>query len=182
MALVHQKLYQSENFANVDFADYVQQLTINLMDVYKNTSKEISLNVKSDPVLIGVDLAIPCGLIINELVSNSLKYAFNNSENGKIDVILNNAGNGSYKITIKDNGVGFPEDIDFRRTKSLGLQLVTTLVNQIDGKIEMYRGKGTSFVITFVDASQADESFFIQQQLSQNKTLNSISILSRVIR
>ncbi|HEY3251916.1 MAG TPA: PAS domain S-box protein [Ignavibacteria bacterium] len=156
MALVHQKLYQSENFAKVDFADYVKQLTLNLMDVYKHNAKKIFLNVEADPVLIGVDIAIPCGLIINELVSNSLKYAFINIESGRVDIILNSLQQGSYKIEIKDNGVGFPGDIDFRKTKSLGLQLVTTLVKQIDGKIEMQTGSGTSFVIMFKDPSQTD--------------------------
>ena len=154
MALVHQKLYQSEDFARVDFGDYVRQLTINLLNVYKLNNRHIKLNVKADDIFIGVDVAIPCGLIINELVSNSLKYAFNSHENGQIDITLNNGKNGCYNITVKDNGIGFPSNLNFRDTKSLGLQLVNTLVNQIEGKIEMETYKGTSFTISFNDASQ----------------------------
>jgi len=154
MALVHQKLYQSEDFARVDFGDYVRQLTINLLNVYKLNNRYIKLNVKADDIFIGVDVAIPCGLIINELVSNSLKYAFNSHENGQIDITLNNGKNGCYNITVKDNGIGFPSNLNFRDTKSLGLQLVNTLVNQIEGKIEMETYKGTSFTISFNDASQ----------------------------
>jgi two-component sensor histidine kinase len=159
MALVHQKLYQSKDFAHIDFADYVNQLTINLMDAYKYKTKNIHLNVKSDTVLIGIDVAIPCGLIINELVSNSLKYAFDGKDNGKIDIILKNCGEENYMISIIDNGIGFPPAIDFRNTKSLGMQLVNTLVNQIDGKIEKAQCKGTSFIITFRDSSKTKSEY-----------------------
>jgi PAS domain S-box-containing protein len=159
MALVHQKLYQSKDFANVDFADYVNQLTMNLMDAYKYKTNTILLNIKADKILIGMDVAIPCGLIINELISNSLKYAFDEKENGKIDIILKNCGNDSYSITIRDNGAGFPKDIDFRDTKTLGMQLVNTLVCQIDGKIEKLSGKGTAFEIIFKNTVQSEEGF-----------------------
>ena len=159
MALVHQKLYQSKDFAHIDFADYINQLTMNLMDAYKYKTKNIQLNVKSDSVLIGIDVAIPCGLIINELVSNSLKYAFDEKDNGKIDIILKYCENDQYMITIKDNGAGFPENIDFRNTKSLGMQLVNTLVNQIDGKIDKINSKGTTFTISFRDSSKSAFTF-----------------------
>jgi len=159
MALVHQKLYQSKDFASVDFADYVNQLTMYLMDSYKYKTRNIQLNVKSDNIFIGIDIAIPCGLIINELVTNSLKYAFDDDENGRIDIVITNCGNKNYNITIRDNGNGFPKDIDFRHTKSLGLQLVNTLVNQIEGKIDMLTCNGTAFSVNFTDSGHSEEGF-----------------------
>jgi len=155
MALVHQKLYQSEDFARVNFGDYVQQLAINLLNVYKIQNRIIGLNFKSDDIFIGVDVAIPCGLIINELVTNGLKYAFNGHDSGQIDIYLKNCNKGCYNIIVKDNGIGFPDNLNFRNTKTLGLQLVNTLVNQIDGNIEMESKNGTSFKISFVDHAQS---------------------------
>ena len=151
MALVHQKLYQSKDFANVDFPDYVKQLALNLMDVYKYNGRKVFLNCTSDKIFFGVDIAIPCGLIINELVTNSLKYAFVNRERGNIDIILNNLENGNYKLIVKDDGIGFPKNINFRNTNSLGLQLINTLVKQINGEIDLKNSTGTEFIVTFND-------------------------------
>jgi two-component sensor histidine kinase len=100
-----------------------------------------------DDILLGVDTAIPCGLIINELVSNSLKHAFPDKQ-GEILVNLHR-DNGKFTLIVRDDGVGFPEHVDFRNTDSLGLQLVCTLTDQLDGEIELNRGGGTEFRITF---------------------------------
>ena len=97
---------------------------------------------------MNIETAIPCGLIINELISNSLKYAFPKGKNGKIHVSLKRQHN-KYELTISDNGIGFPEDLDFRNTKSLGLQLVNNLVEQIDGEITLDYSQGTKFTIIF---------------------------------
>ena len=109
-----------------------------------------------DDVLLDIDTAIPCGLIINELVSNSLKYAFptdsvcqgQDRANGKISVDLHSNNNG-LTLIVSDNGIGFPPDLDFRKTESLGLQLVDTLTGQLDGEIQLDREGGTAFRITF---------------------------------
>jgi two-component sensor histidine kinase len=124
---------------------------MNLMDVYKFNGRQVRLCFVSDEIFFGVDIAIPCGLIVNELITNSLKYAFADREKGMIELLLNNLGNGNYKITVKDDGIGFPKSVNFRKTKSLGLQLVNTLVKQIDAKIEMKNSAGTEFTITFND-------------------------------
>jgi two-component sensor histidine kinase len=96
-------------------------------------------------------LAIPCGLIINELISNCLKYAFTGSRQGTISVSLQRDDENKYLLGVSDDGVGFPKDIDFRKTKSLGLRLVCNLTQQLDGEVEMYRNHGTRFEIIFPD-------------------------------
>lgn len=148
MALVHQKLYQSKDFSQIDFKEYIKQLSEQLFNVFGEKSKAIKLNVDSADSYLSIDLAIPCGLIINELVSNSLKYAFPNKHKGEINIEINSRGN-CYELAVIDNGVGFPEWLDFKNTNTLGLQLVNTLVGQIDGTIEMESNEGTAFRIKF---------------------------------
>ena len=149
MALVHQKLYQSKDFSQIDFSEYLKQLSLHLLNVFKNKSDSIDIQVKSDKVNLSIDLAVPCGLIINELLSNSLKYAFPDTDTGNINVKLSSAPDNEITLIISDNGVGFPKEIDFKDTHSLGLQLVNTLVGQIDGSIAMQNHLGTSFIIKF---------------------------------
>ena len=108
----------------------------------------ITIAVDIENVQLGVDAAIPCALIINELVSNSLKYAFPDGRTGGVTVALQRS-NRAYTLTVADDGVGFPPDVDFRATDSLGMQLVVTLVNQLEGTIELNRENGTAFVISF---------------------------------
>ena len=149
MALIHEKLYQSRDLARVDFSEYVDTLTNHLFRFYDTHNPLISLRTDVDSIMIGVDMAIPCGLILNELVSNSLKHAFPNNEKGKIMVSFF-SNNGSSTLSVRDNGIGFPQDVDFRDMDSLGLQLVNTLVQQIEGEIKLIsRKKGTEFTITF---------------------------------
>ena len=102
-----------------------------------------------DNVVLGVDTAIPCGLIINELVSNALKYAFPNNQGGEICIDLRTTSDQKFTLVVKDNGAGFPEDLDFRKTSSLGLRLVNTLVKQLRGNIDLARDSGTQFRIEF---------------------------------
>ncbi|HEX9830576.1 MAG TPA: PAS domain S-box protein [Thermodesulfobacteriota bacterium] len=157
MALVHEKLYQSKDMARIDFADYVLNLTSFLLSSYRVNSKGIILNFNVDNVFLGVDTAIPCGLIINELVSNSLKHGFPSVETcteeemtrGEVRIDLYSDNDSRFSLVISDNGTGFPQDLDFRNTKSLGLQLVCTLTNQLNGTIELSRDGGTKFIITF---------------------------------
>jgi PAS domain S-box-containing protein len=149
MALVHQKLYQSEDFSEIDFSEYLKQLSQHLFNVYKTKSNELEISINSGNVNLSIDLAIPCGLILNELISNSLKYAFPDNGKGNININLECRNNKEYEIIISDNGIGFPEEINYKQTKSLGLQLVNTLVGQIDGTIIMENHNGTTFRINF---------------------------------
>lgn len=152
MALVHQKLYQSKDFSQIDFKEYIRQLAEQLFNVFKQKSSNVIITVTSDNALMSIDLAIPCGLIINELVSNSLKYAFNDKNDAAIDINIGyGEEQGLFTLSIRDNGKGFPAEIDFRNTATLGLQLVNTLVGQIDGNIEMEQDNGTIFRISFTN-------------------------------
>ena len=154
MALIHEKLYQSENLARIDFAEYVRDLTNYLFRMYGASSYGIKLEINADDVSLDIDMAIPCGLIVNELVSNSLKYAFpieprQSESKGTIRIGLNSDNNGKLTLIVSDNGIGLPEGLDYRKTGSLGLQLVNTLANQLEGDMELDRNGGTTFKITF---------------------------------
>jgi two-component sensor histidine kinase len=151
MALVHERLYQSRDLARVDFAKYIQSLANYLCRSYGVNTNVIQLKTNLHDVLLGVDTAIPCGLILNELVSNSLKHAFPDGREGEIHIELRSEGNGKFTLMVSDNGVGLLKDLDFRNTESLGLQLVNTLVNQLEGTIELDRRGGTTFKITFAE-------------------------------
>lgn len=148
MAFVHESLYQTKDFSNINFSSYVENITSNLVHSYSNPDNPPKLNMELDAIQLNLDTAIPCGLIINELISNSLKYAFRDKKDGQLDVTVKKSGN-SIRIVIADNGKGFPANVDFRNTESLGLQLVVTLVDQINGKIELETKKGAKFTIDF---------------------------------
>ena len=152
MALIHEKLYQSENLSTVNFPEYVRSLLSHLVRSY-GVNAEVSLEV--DAIAIDVDIAITLGLIINELVSNALKHAFRQSagECGQIRLGLHRAGDRLLELVVKDNGAGFPGSIDFRKTESLGLQLVNTLAEQLGGAVTLTRDAGTMFSIVFPEKS-----------------------------
>jgi two-component sensor histidine kinase len=151
MALVHERLYQTGDLASVDLTDYLQRLASYLLRSYRGTSHPISLNVNAEPIALSIDVAVPCGLIVNELVSNSLKHAFPDGQEGEITIELGMDPEGRCRLVVGDNGLGLPEDLDFRNTDSLGLRLVNTLVDQLEGTIELDRRKGTRFTISFRD-------------------------------
>jgi len=148
MALVHEKLYESENLARIDFAEYTRSMTNYLFSLYR-IGPAIGLNIDIKDSLLDVNTAIPCGLIINELISNSLKYAFPEGIEGEICIQLYSDKDGKFTLIVEDNGIGFPKDLDFRKTESLGMQLIIMLVEQLEGTIELDKTKGTSFTITF---------------------------------
>ena len=149
MVLIHEKLYQSKDLARIDFAEYIRDLVAHLFRSYGVDSEVIALKINVEDVILGIDTAIPCGLIINELVSNSLKHAFPAGKKGEICIDLRSDNNNKFTLTVSDNGIGFPRDLDFRKTETLGLQLVITLVEQLGGTIELYRNGGTEFKIKF---------------------------------
>ena len=149
IALIHEKLYGSEDLAQIDFAEYIQNLISHLFSSYGVNSDAIAMKIDVDDVLLEVDTAIPCGLIINELASNSLKHAFPDGREGEIGIELCSDNNGKLDLIVGDNGIGFPSDIDFRNTRSLGLQLVVRLVKQLKGTIEHVEDGGNKFKIRF---------------------------------
>lgn len=148
MALIHEKLYQSEDLANIDFGEYITALVYGLVHSYGG-GNSVTPIIETHFVSLEVSNAIPCGLIINELVSNSLKHAFPGKRKGEIKIEIRSL-NGTIELIVSDNGVGLPEDIDFRTTDTLGLHLVTILAeDQLNGKINLTREGGTTFTITF---------------------------------
>jgi len=150
MALVHEKLYQSKDLAKIDFSDYISDLTANLFQSYQENSGKIRLNMNIENIQLDIDFAIPCGLIINELVTNSLKYAFPADRVGEIKIVFRRTIENTLELVISDNGIGIPPDLDFRKTGSMGLHLVTILAeNQLHGKINLNRNEGTEFIIEF---------------------------------
>ncbi len=147
MAMIHEKLYQSKNFSHIQFDNYIEKLISDLFYSYA-TTKNIDPVIDVEAVELNIENAIPCGLIINELISNSLKYAFPNQRNGKIYVSLKKH-DGEYDLTVGDDGIGFPDTLDYTKTDTLGLKLVTSLVDQINGKMSLDRSHGTRFNIKF---------------------------------
>ena len=149
MALVHEKLYQSENLAEINVNEYITSLVHRLFRSYEVRTDRVAVTIEVEDISLGINAAVPCGLIINELVSNSLKHAFPDKRKGGIKIKLCSV-NGNVELTVADNGVGMPEDFDFRTTDSLGLDLVCTLAEyQLDGEITVDRSEGTAFTITF---------------------------------
>ncbi len=151
MALVHEKLYQSRDLSKIDFADYLRSLAAHLFHFFRVEAGRIRLETTLEPIPLNVNSAVPCGLLINELVSNALKHAFPGDRQGTVEVGLRRRGDGSVELRVADDGVGLPGALDFRRTDTLGLQIVALLVNQLDGTIELGTGRGTDFTIAFHD-------------------------------
>lgn len=153
MALVHELLYQSQDLARINFGSYIHTLVNQLARTYTISSSALcwDINVEPTDIQIGIDTALPCGLLINELVSNTLKYAFPQGQPGQIQISLRACNNEEFILAISDNGVGIPADLDFRNTASLGLQLVCGAVEQIRGTIELDQTQGTTFIIRFKD-------------------------------
>ena len=147
MALIHEKLYQSESLAQVQFAEYLRNLTRDLFRSY--SAGGVGLKLQAEDIPLDVDTAIPCGLIINELVSNALKYAFPPGRTGDLHISFLKISRERCALTVTDNGVGLPADIDVKNPKTLGLQLVNMLVNQLHGTLDVVTDGGTTFMVTF---------------------------------
>jgi PAS domain S-box-containing protein len=148
MALIHDALYRSKDLSNIDFADYVRKLTTQIFISYGANSNLIKIKIDIKNVLLDISTAIPCGLIINELVSNSLKYAFTKGRKGEISISCTHK-NQNYTLVVKDNGIGFTGKIDLENSPTLGLLLVNSLAKQLDGSLKLEKVKGTSFKIAF---------------------------------
>ncbi len=148
MAYIHESLYKSSELGQIDFEQYVKELSKNLIHSYAYKDNQISLLTETENVLLELDIAIPCGLIVNEIVSNSLKHAFVERKNGIIAVFLKNSNN-KVKLRLTDDGVGMDEKIFDGETNSLGVQLIQTLAEQIKGEVSVDGSNGTTIEITF---------------------------------
>jgi PAS domain S-box-containing protein len=148
MALIHEILYQSRDLGRINMADYLRTLASHLVRSYRTDDGQITLTLSVDQVLLDVDTAIPCGLLLNELISNCLKHAFPDHRKGEVSVDLHADPAGRVTLTVRDDGIGFPADADFRNSNTLGLQLITGLVEQLKGTVSMARDGGCAFTIT----------------------------------
>lgn len=154
MSIVHTKLYNSGGYENIDFGEYTRNLTDNFQSIYGYKLRNIRFNIDINDLKLNIDTAIPCGLIINELVSNSIKYAFPEDREGKISISILSIEENKFKLIVKDNGIGAPEGADLKKSDTLGIQLVTLLTRQLNGTLEIIseKEKGVEFNITFEEA------------------------------
>ena len=156
MAMVHESLYQSKDLARIDFGDYLNQLTSSLTQSPGTGAARICVNVACDRILLGVDTAIPCGLIINELVSNAMKHAFPEGRKGTIDVVFRKTEGNGYELQVSDNGVGFPGETDGTpgAVPGLGLDIVKSLSRQLNSTLEFDNSWGTAVRMTFHESAR----------------------------
>lgn len=153
MALLHESLYQSSNLSKIDFPVYIRQLAAHLFHSYGVGPERIHLRTELDKLYLNLDAAVPCGLIINELISNSLKYAFPDGRIGEIRVELHEYSDHMAKLIVADDGVGLSSDIDWETARTLGLRLVRTLAEQLGARIELKTNAGTEVQLTFPAAA-----------------------------
>jgi two-component sensor histidine kinase len=149
MAIVYETLYQSKDFSEIDMESYAKSLGAYLLDENTSDNKKIRIEIDAKGISLGIDLAVPCCLILQELISNAIKHAFPDGRKGEIMLSFKNQDNGTFKLCLSDNGVGLPHDIDIRNPQSLGFQLVSNLVNQMSGSFKVIQNEGTSFFIDF---------------------------------
>jgi two-component sensor histidine kinase len=148
MALVHEKFYQSDTITEIDFAEYIKKLCHYLYQTYGDKTDRIHVDVKGDNINLDMDTAMPCGLLVNEIVSNAYKYAFPGQEKGQIRIELRRT-NGKMLLGVYDNGIGLPDNFDFEKSESLGMQLIQALTSQLDGELKVSYENGTSFEVLF---------------------------------
>jgi len=157
MALIHEKLYRSKDFANVEFNDYIKNLVNDLFASYRVSASRISLKLEIEDLSLGIDTAILTGLIINELVTNCLKYAFSIDSDGEIKISLRSLDDGQNELIVSDNGVGIPESLNIKNAESLGLRMITNLTERsLHGKVSINRNNGTEFRIIFREREYKD--------------------------
>jgi PAS domain S-box-containing protein len=157
MALIHEKLYRSQNLAQINFGDYLEDLVTNLFASYNLQEKRIQLSIKAESIYLNIETATPCGLIVNELVSNTIKHAFPDNREGNLQVefyrdcvaLPTEDRQQNLNLIVSDNGIGFPEDLDFKLTNSMGFQVICTLTEQLEATIQLNRTNGTTFLLQF---------------------------------
>lgn len=154
MALVHEKLYQSEGLERINLREYIQSLATYWQCSYEVAPNTVNINTDIEDIFLGIDTAVSCGLIVNEMVSNSLKYAFPNREKGTISIRARLTDRDFFSVEYKDNGIGLPPDFDIDGATTLGLQLISSLTEQLDGELEVRSQNGTGFSLTNLSLSQ----------------------------
>lgn len=147
MALIHEQLYGTADLAEIDFGRYIQGLAANLFDAYGIDPARIRLDIRADNIALALDMAVPCGLIINELVSNAIKHAFPPGSSGTISIVIQPLQTGRMEIVVADDGIGFVEPPAETEKQSLGLRLIDTLTTQLDGTLNVITNPGTRFSI-----------------------------------
>ena len=151
MGLTHQLLYERKDFSRIDLGDYLGRLTQLLMSTYRGAVGRVALRLEPshEAIFLDMERAIPCGLVVNELVTNAFKHAFPLERSGQVVVTWNAAGPDGVELTVADDGIGLPADLDLATVKSLGLQLVPLLVDQLNGALEVTRNAGTRYALRF---------------------------------
>jgi two-component sensor histidine kinase len=150
MALVHETLYGSGNLAEIDFAEYARLLAAEVLATYRLPERPVRLTTDLEPMKMSIDLAVPCGLILNELISNACKHAFVNGRGGTIAMTLRARGDGTGLLRVADDGIGVPHDLNIDTHGSLGLRLIRSLVRQTHGSFELVPlAPGTDARLTF---------------------------------
>jgi two-component sensor histidine kinase len=158
MALVHEKLYNSQNLARVELGEYTRSLMNDLLQGHAALASKVRLRIEQDSVLVPVDVAIPCGLILNELATNALKHAFRERAEGEIAIETRRLADGRIRIVFSDDGDGLPPEIDWRSADTLGLRLIRMLTDQLGGTSELDNGQGTRFELVLTARSFSDDS------------------------
>ena len=148
MARVHDKLYRTENLVQIDMKEYIEEMAGNLMQTLQINS-DIAIEYNLDDIYLDINRAVPCGLILNELVTNAFKHAFKDQDSGRIEIELKESGDHTYQLTVSDNGAGLPEQVSLEEVNTLGFQIINTLVQQINGRLEIDNNEGTHFNIFF---------------------------------
>jgi len=149
MAMVHERLYRSQNLASIDFGEHVRDLASMLASSYPQAAAHVQLFTEAESVLLELETAIPAGLIVNELVSNALKHAFPDGRRGTLKVSLHSPAPGQVLLSVEDDGVGLPPGFDWDQAHSLGLRMVHDLARQIRGTLEVRQNDGTTFALSF---------------------------------
>jgi two-component sensor histidine kinase len=156
MALIHEILYDSGDLSSIDLGTYMTRLTANLARMYRSAAGLVKIEVNSEDVMLGIDVMVPCGLAISEIVSNSLKYAFPEGRSGRIEIRASSTADGGVEIVVQDDGVGISPDVDIRSTGTMGMSLVLGLIEkQLGGSIELDRDAGTTFTILIPGDAEA---------------------------
>jgi PAS domain S-box-containing protein len=149
MALVHEQLYQSKDLSSINVAYYLKSLKKNLFNTYKFATSLVQCNADIEEIKLNIDTAIPLGIIMNELCTNALKHAFQEGTRGELKVEFKHVGSDNCLLLVSDNGVGLPKDLDITNTESMGFLLIKSMIEQLNGSLQIEQGQGTTFKITF---------------------------------
>jgi two-component sensor histidine kinase len=149
MSLIHEKLYQMEDIHRIDFGDYMKILVSRIGSAYGMEKRDIQINVRCDDIYFNVDTALPVGLIVTELMSNSFKHAFPDSTIGQINLSLQQNGGEAFTLIQEDDGIGMPEEFKLENSMSLGISLVRSYVAGLGGEVDLEKAGGTRYIITF---------------------------------